>query len=223
MGALETSIGRKLAMAASGQALLGFLVVHALGNASLLGGADRLNAYAEHLHAVPALVWGARAGLFALFALHIWQGALLALENRAAKPAGYAVTRHRGSTFSSRTMIWTGLVLAAFLGYHLLHFTGQVLEPELAAGSHPDGLGRPDVARMVVGGLARPASAAIYLLAMLALGVHLFHGVQSSFQTLGLHGERSFPWVVRLGRGTAAALAIAFVLVPAGILVGLLR
>jgi len=223
MGVLESSNGRKLAMAASGQLLLLFLLAHAAGNATLWGGAASLNAYAASLHAHSVLLWGTRLALLPLFAVHLWLGLRLTLENRAAKPRAYAVTAHRGSTLASRTMIWSGAAVALFLGYHLLHFTAQVLDPGLAAATHADALGRPDVARMVVGGLARPLPAAAYLLAALALGMHLLHGLQSSVQTWGLNGPRSFPWIVRAGGALAALLALAFLAIPAGVLAGLLR
>ena len=91
------------------------VLVHAAGNSTLWVGL--INAYAAHLHALPGVVWLFRAGLLALLALHIWQGVALTLENRAAKGGGYAVTRYQRATPASRTMIWTGLVIAGFLLY----------------------------------------------------------------------------------------------------------
>lgn len=221
MSTLKTSVGRKLAMALTGQFLVAFLLIHAAGNTTIWVG--RLNAYAAHLHAIPPLVWVFRAALLALLALHVWQGVALTLENRAARGGGYAVRAYRRATVASRTMIWTGLTIAGFLAYHLLHLTLQVIHPEAAAAAHADAAGRPDVQRMLAVGLAHAGTAAVYVAGTVALGLHLLHGLASSVQTLGLNGPRSFPWLERCGVALALALAAAFVVVPAGILAGLVR
>lgn len=221
MSVLKTSVGRKLAMAFTGIFLLLFLLGHAAGNATLWIGA--INAYAAHLHALPPLAWAFRLMLLGLLTLHVWHGVTLTLENRAAGGGGYAVTAHRSSTIASRTMIWTGLVIAGFLIYHLLHLTVQVLHPEAAAAAHADALGRPDVHGMLIAGFRDLVTAAVYLIGMIALGLHLFHGIASSLQTFGLNGPRSFPWLERAGAALALLVAAAFIAVPAGILAGLVR
>lgn len=208
-------------MALTGQFLLLFLLGHAAGNATLWVGL--INAYAAHLHAVPPLVWGFRLALVGLLSLHVWQGVALTLENRAAAGGSYAVTSHRSSTVASRTMIWTGLAIAGFLIYHVLHLTAQVLHPAAAAAAHADAVGRPDVHGMLVAGLRDVWTSALYVVGMAALALHLFHGVASSVQTFGLNGPRSFPWVERAGATLALLLAAAFIAIPAGILAGLVR
>lgn len=208
-------------MAITGMFLLLFLIGHAAGNATLWVGA--INSYAEHLHALPTLVWVFRLALLGLLALHIWQGITLTLENRAAGGGGYAVTVYRNATIASRTMIWTGLAIAGFLVFHLLHFTVQVLHPEAAAATHPDALGRPDVHGMLVAGFRNAATAAVYGVGMIALGLHLFHGIASFIQTFGFNGPRSFSWLERGGAALALLVAAAFIAIPAGILAGLVR
>jgi succinate dehydrogenase / fumarate reductase cytochrome b subunit len=156
-------------------------------------------------------------------ALHVWQGTTLTLENRAAKGAGYAVKRHERATVSSRSMIWTGIGLALFLIFHEMHLTLQVVHPEAAAAAHPDAAGRPDVQRMMIAGFGHAGTAALYAAGMIALGLHLFHGISSSVQTWGLNGPRSFPWLERLGAALALALALAFVAIPAAVFAGLVR
>lgn len=205
-------------MAVSGLLLLVFLLGHAIGNATLWAGL--LNAYAAHVHALPLVVWVSRLVLLALFALHVWQGITLTLENRAAGGGGYAVTSYRRATVASRWMIWTGLALAGFLVYHLLHFTLQVIHPEAAAAAHVDAAGRPDVQRMLVAGLRDPLTAAVYVAGMIALVLHLLHGIASSAQTFGLNGPRTFPWLERGGRALAVVLAAAFFAIPMSILLG---
>jgi len=221
MSVLKTPVGRKLAMALTGQFLLLFLLGHATGNATLWAGG--INAYAEHLHALPPLVLLFRLVLTAVLSLHVWQGVTLTLENGAAKGSGYAVTSYRRATIASRTMIWSGLVIAGFLLYHELHLTLQVIHPEAAAGSHQDAAGRPDVHRMLVAGFGHAATAAVYTAGMVALGLHLFHGIPSSVQTFGFNGPRSFPWLERCGAALALLLAAAFVAIPAAIFAGLVR
>jgi len=221
MRVLKTSVGRKLAMAVTGKFLLLFLLGHAAGNATLWVGA--INSYAAHLHTLPSLVRVVRLGLFVLLSLHVWQGIALTLENRAARGGGYAVTSYRRATIASRTMIWTGLVIAGFLIYHLLHFTVQALYPEAAAATHLDALGRPDVQGMLVAGLRNAATAAIYVVGIFSLGLHLFHGIASSLQTFGLNGPRSFPWLERAGAALALLITAALSAIPVGIFAGLVQ
>jgi len=208
-------------MALTGKFLLLFLLVHAAGNATFWAGG--INSYAAHLHALPPLVWAFRCGLLALFSLHVWQGIALTLENRAAGGGGYAVTAYRRATIASRSMVWSGLTVAGFLIYHLLHLTVQVLYPETAAATHADALGRPDVHLMLVAGFYSAGATAVYVVGMIALGLHLFHGIASSVQTFGLNGPRSFPWLERAGAALALLVAAAFIAIPAGILAGLVR
>jgi succinate dehydrogenase / fumarate reductase cytochrome b subunit len=221
MGVLRTSVGRKLAMALTGLFLLLFLLAHALGNATVWVGA--INGYAEHLHSLPTLVWAFRLALLALVTLHVWQGVALTLENRAAKGGGYAIAAYRRATIASRSMIWSGLAIAGFIAYHLLHLTVQVLHPEAAAATHADALGRPDVHGMLVAGFRDAPTAAVYAVGTLALGLHLFHGVASMVQTFGLNGPRSFPWLERFGVTLALVLAAAFIAIPAAVLAGLVH
>jgi succinate dehydrogenase / fumarate reductase cytochrome b subunit len=217
----RSSIGRKIAMALTGQFLLAFLLGHALGNSTLWIG--RLNAYAAHLHALPPAIWVFRLALCTVLATHVWLGVALTLENRSAKGGGYAVASYRRATLASRTMVWSGLAIGGFLVFHLLHLTLQVIHPEAAAAAHADTAGRPDVQRMLLAGLRHAGTGGVYVVGMLALGLHLFHGIASSAQTFGLNGPRSFPWVERSGVALALALAAAFLVIPAAILGGLVR
>lgn len=205
-------------MALSGQLLVLFLLAHLAGNSTFW--VDRINSYAAHLHAFPPLVWVFRATMVTLLALHAWQGTTLALENRAARGGGYAIKRYQRATLSSRTMIWTGIALALFLLYHVLHLTLQVIHPEAAAAARPDAAGRPDVHRMLLAGFSHAGTAAVYGAGLFALGLHLFHGLASSVQTWGLNGPRSFPWLERAGVALALLLAAAFLAIPAAIFAG---
>ncbi len=125
-------------MAVTGQVMVLFIIAHALGNSTIYF--NWLNAYAEHLHDLPPLVWLYRIIMLTLFSVHVIIGIQLYLENRAAKPKAYAVQKRLSTTFAGKTMIWTGLLIASFLVYHLLHFTIQVINPEISAGANSDEL-----------------------------------------------------------------------------------
>jgi len=118
-------------MAITGQLMVLFVVVHLLGNSSIFipGG---LNAYAEHLHALPPLVWAFRLAMLTFLVVHGIYGTQITMENSVANPQGYAVKRQLKANFSSENMIWTGILILAFIVYHLLHFTVRVT-PDVAA------------------------------------------------------------------------------------------
>ena len=216
---LASSIGGKLLVAVTGVLLLGFVVTHLLGNLLLLQGQDALNAYAAWLKSLPVL-WVARAGLLAIFVAHIGQAIRLTFANQAARPIPYAHPRaSKNSTFASRSMIYTGLTIVAFVIYHLLHFTFGLIQPD--AYDAVDALGRHDVYGMVVAGFSHPAIAISYVVAMLLLGVHLLHGVQSVFQTLGVRGPRYEALIQKLSMGTAVVVFLGNASIPLTILLGL--
>lgn len=208
-------------MAITGQLLLLFVIIHVIGNFTIYFGL--LNDYAEHLHALSLLVWANRVVMLILFSLHVFIGITLYLENHAAKPDVYAVKKSLRATFSSKNMIWTGLLIGAFLIYHLLHFTIQVTNPEISAKMNLDAMGRPDVYRMVVRSFQNLIISSIYVLAMIALGFHLTHGIQSSFQTLGLNNERTLPVITRTGAITAFILFMGYISIPILIFIGIMK
>jgi succinate dehydrogenase / fumarate reductase cytochrome b subunit len=216
-----SSVGRKLVMAATGQLIILFIILHVLGNATIYFGL--LNSYAAHLHAMPPLIWSFRIGLLVLFAFHIYYGIVLTLENSRAKPQSYVMRNDLSATVAGRNMVWTGAVIGSFLVYHLLHFTAQLTNPSLAAARHLDGSGRPDVFMMVVKSFQNFGIASVYLFAMIALWLHLSHGIQSSFQTWGLNSDRSLPIIKRAGAVAAVVLFVAYIAVPLVIAAGILK
>ncbi len=210
----RSQVGRKIVMSVSGFLMLAFVAVHLLGNASMYGGPESMNSYASALHRFPLLIWIFRLMLLVMFYLHVFYGIALTLENRAAKPEPYAVKNYIQATFAGRNMIWTGLLIGVFVIYHLLHFTFQVTNPQIAAGSHPDAMGRPDVFMMVVLSFRKLTISAVYVCAMIALGLHLSHSVQSAFQTVGLNGDRSLPIIIRAGMVAAIVISLGFAAFP---------
>lgn len=218
MGFLSSTVGRKILMAITGFLLVAFLCIHLLGNSFIYFGL--INAYGERLHSLPPLVWAARIGMVVLLAVHIFLGIKLTLENNAARPQAYTVKKSLRATLAGRTMIWTGLAIAAFLVYHLLHFTLHVTNPEL---SGVDVLGRFDVFKMIVLSFKNVLISGAYIAALIALGLHLFHGIQSFVQTFGLNSDKSIPVVENTGRGIAFILFLGYVSIPVVIILGLLN
>jgi succinate dehydrogenase / fumarate reductase cytochrome b subunit len=220
MRLFSDSIGRKVVMAVTGLLMVLFVVGHLLGNLTIFAGPDGLNGYAEKLHAIPALVWGTRIVMGAAVLLHLFLSVQITMENSAAKPDKYAKKNLLRATFASETMIWTGVIMAAFVAYHLLQFTFRVT-PDLTLGF--DSLNRFDVYTMVVDGLGRTLTAGIYVVAMVSLFLHLSHGIQSAFQTLGLSNAMLLP---RYGVGAkiaAGIFLIGFGSIPVVILAGILK
>jgi succinate dehydrogenase / fumarate reductase, cytochrome b subunit len=195
----DSSVGAKILVALTGLGLTGFVVFHMIGNLTVFHGRDAVNAYAEFLkHELGLLLWIARAGLSAIFVLHIVLAVRLKLRSVAARPVAYQFRPDIQATTASRTMIWTGIVVGLFTLFHLAHFTfGWVKGAEVEPGKVVnyldlrDSKGRHDVYSMVVAGFTNPWLVAVYIVAQLALFMHLMHGVQSSFQTLGLKNRRS--------------------------------
>jgi succinate dehydrogenase / fumarate reductase cytochrome b subunit len=219
MKLFSDSIGRKAVMAITGLLMVLFVVGHLLGNLSIFAGPDGINAYAEKLHQLPPLVWGTRIVMGLSVILHIVLSIQITLENSAAKPDKYAVARSLRATFASKNMIWTGVIIGAFVGYHLLQFTLRVT-PDLVLGE--DALNRFDVYTMVVSSLQKTGIALIYIVAMVSLFLHLSHGIQSTFQTLGLSNSVLLPRYGVAGKLLSGIFLVGYGAIPVLILVGLL-
>ena len=208
-------------MALSGQMMILFIILHVLGNSTIFYSA--LNAYAAGLHALPILLWMIRSVMIAALLLHIFYGIQVTIENREAKPQTYAVQEYATSTFAGRNMIWTGAAIGTFLVYHLLHFTFQTINPATAAFSNLDAAGRPDVFTMLFAAFRKISILLIYSAGLLAVWLHLTHGIQSSFQTWGLNGEKSFPYIKRGGWLAAFILLLAYAAIPVAVLLNFLK
>lgn len=211
---LESSVGLKLVMAATGVVLTLFVLGHMVGNLTAFKSPEAINEYAHTLRKIPALLWGARIVLLGSVGLHIYTYLVLWWRSAKARPEGYRVADYQESTFASRTMRWTGPILAAFVIYHLLHLTTGTVHPNFIDG---------DVYHNLIVGLQVTWVAIFYMVGVVALGFHLYHGVWSTFQTLGM----SQPRYASLGRRFATLYAIlvgvGFVAIPAAILTGVLR
>jgi len=219
MRLLSDSIGRKAVVAVTGLLMVLFLVVHLLGNATIFAGPDGINAYAEKLHGLGPFVWAFRLVMLVLLALHAIFAVLLTLENRAANPGKYAVKRMLKATFAGETMIWTGLLLLAFLVYHLLQFTVRIT-PDIVLGN--DAKNRVDVFTMVLTSFRITPISLVYVAAMVTLFLHLSHGIQSIFQSIGLNNDKTMPQFGLLGNLASALFLIGYSAIPVLILAGIL-
>lgn len=217
----RSSIGGKITVAITGAGLFLFVVMHMLGNLQIYLGQDALNHYAELLHTIPELLWIARAGLLAFVILHIVQAVRLQVANRAARPVRYAHQDTVQATIASRSMLWTGAMIAAFIVFHLLHFTLGVVQPDTAHLT--DSQGRHDVYSMVVYGFQNVPISISYIIAMVLLGLHLRHGVASLFQTLGLRNARFRSAIDKFGLAAAWIIVIGNVSIPLSVLTGIVR
>jgi succinate dehydrogenase / fumarate reductase cytochrome b subunit len=218
MKLFSDSIGRKAVMAVTGLLMVLFVVGHLLGNLTIFVGADALNAYAEKLHALAPVVWGTRLVMGTAVLLHLVLSIQITMENSQAKPDKYAISRSLKATFASKNMIWTGVILGAFIVYHLLHFTFRVT-PDVAdfTGEVPG-----NVYAMVTTALHATLTGAAYVIAMVALFLHLSHGIQSLFQTLGLSNGVMLPRYGTAGKVVSFIFLVGFGAIPVAILAGLL-
>ena len=126
----KSSIGKKWIVALTGLVLVGYVIGHLIGNLQIfLPDKGQINSYGAFLHAHVILLWVVRIFLLACFGLHILTTIQLAIENRAARPERYAVTKRQQASWAGRTMVWSGLIVLCFVVFHLLHFTAQVVDP----------------------------------------------------------------------------------------------
>jgi succinate dehydrogenase / fumarate reductase cytochrome b subunit len=215
---LFSSLGKKTVVAVTGIVLVLFLFGHLAGNLSFFFGPDWINSYAVHLRDLGLLLWFARIGLLVTVGLHIFFTMKLWQENLAARPDKYARQKPIRASVFARTMRLSGLVVLAFVIFHLSHFTLLIVHPEFR--DWHDAAGRHDVFRMIVAGFSNPLVSAFYVLSLGLLAFHLSHGIASLFQTLGLSNRRLQPVFALAGRVIAWALFAGFASIPVSVLLG---
>jgi len=211
-----SSIGKKIFMGLSGLMLCGFIVVHLIGNLTLLNpDPDPFNKYSHFLtQELGSAIYVAEVILAAIFLIHFIYAIIVTIDNWKARPKGYALTtnaRHTSKkTIASTTMIYTGAVIIVFLVWHLLHFKyGEIMITTTA-----DGKVVRDLYSLVYQFYGNIINVVLYLLVMTLLGFHLSHGFWSAFQSLGLNGRRFTPLVYMLGTVFAVVMAIGFIFLP---------
>jgi len=221
-GILKSSLGRKYIMAGTGVLLLMFVAGHLVGNLQVFGPPELINKYAHFLQSKPLMVWGARLGLLVIVALHITTAAQLSAANKAARPVGYAGGEAYGSTWQSRYMLMSGLVILAFIIYHLLHFTARLPAingvgdfTRIKTVLHGETV--PDVYAMMILGFQVWWVAVFYLIAQALLFIHLGHGISSAFQSFGLRNHVWWPRVQLLAKVVSIAIFLGYASIPAAI------
>ena len=183
----KSSIGKKVTMAVTGFILFGFVIGHLSGNLQIFAHPDKLNAYAHFLEALGPGLWVIRLLLLAVLVIHVWLAAQLTLENKAARPEGYQNQITMRATMASRYMRVSGVIVFAFIIYHLLHFTVRTTHGQEAYPNTVliDGTPVRDVHSMIILGFQNPLISIFYILAVGLLSWHLRHGLVSMFQTIG--------------------------------------
>ena len=221
-GSCIPSLFKKYLMALTGFVMVGFVLVHMMGNLQMFRGPDAINQYAHFLKTLPGvLLWGMRGLLIVAIGVHVWMAILLTKENRAARPQGYLQQAVVRATWASRTMGVSGSLLLFFIVFHVLHFTTRVIFPEYQMEDYytlSDGDVVFNVYQMVVDSFSKPWVTGFYIFAMGALCLHLSHAVWSMFQTLGWANTRTRPILKGLAKIYGWVIFIGFVAVPLGVI-----
>ena len=210
----QSVIGKKIIMAVTGVVLFAFVLGHMIGNLQIYAGPAKLNHYAEALRAIPALLWGVRAVMLTATVLHILMAVQLTLLKWDARPVAYVKKAAIATTYAARTMIWSGPILGAFIIYHLLQLTFGTFNPSFE---------HTTVYEHVVTGFQNPVISFFYLLSMVMLCLHLYHGLWSMFQTVGVSHPRYTPWLKRFSALFALVICAGNCSIPLAVLTGLVR
>jgi succinate dehydrogenase / fumarate reductase cytochrome b subunit len=226
----RSSLGKKYLMALTGLALFGFVVGHLVGNLQVFGNPELINSYAHFLKSKPGLLWGARLGLLATVAVHVGAALALSAANKAARPVAYAGGSAYGSSWRSRYMLVSGLVIMAFVVYHLLHYTVQLSPVNGVKGGldfHSlttrlaDGTQVQDVYAMMIHGFQVGWVSLFYLIAQALLFIHLGHGLSSMFQSLGLRNHVWGPRITAFAQVASFAVFLGYASIPVAVLTGM--
>ena len=218
-----SSLGKKYLMAATGLILFLFVVAHLAGNLQIFLGPEAINRYGHFLQSNIELIWPARIALLVMAGVHLWAAAKLTAENRAARPQAYAQYLSPGSTYASRHMLMSGLVVLVFVIYHILHYTIQAQAVNLTGRDFAelvDSEQRHDVFRMMVIGFSNGWVSGFYILGVGLLCLHLSHGASSMFQSLGWRSEGYRGCLDNLARVVAVLLFLGYASIPVAILLG---
>ncbi|HLH17209.1 MAG TPA: succinate dehydrogenase cytochrome b subunit [Bryobacteraceae bacterium] len=218
----DAPIGKKAVMAVTGVVLFIYVIAHLAGNLQIFASdPQQINRYAAMLHSptFAGPLWTARAILIACVVLHIVSAVQLTLQNRAARPVSYYKKADVPSAYAARTMIWSGIIIAAFVVFHILQLTTGSI-PGLPANEI--GPNQPDARANVIHGFQNPWVSGFYILALVLLCTHLYHGIWSMFQSLGISHPKYTPGIKRGAAIVAIALAVGYISIPVAVLTGVL-
>lgn len=237
---VKSTIGRKILMALTGLVLVLFVLGHMLGNLQMFLGPDAINAYAYKLHHVlpSALLWAIRLFLIVCVAIHVWAALTLTLDNRKARPENYSVNKTVQATYAAKTMRMSGIILLAFILFHIAHYTARVIPGKeyndqiadvvLKKGGKPVmENGQPvmtfDVYNMMIAGFEVWWVSGFYILATGLLCLHLAHGVSSMFQTMGLRNKNWRRVLNQVALAYGLIVFLGFAVIPVAVLTGVLK
>ena len=212
----QSQVGKKFVSAVTGIMMFLFLIGHLLGNLQAFQGAEKFNAYAHFLQNTKGLVWTTRIVMLTMVVLHATAGIQLYLRARAARPQPYRVPLANPATVSSKTMIWTGLLTLSFIVYHLLDLT-------VGAALVHSNFVHGDAYLNLVNTFRNAGKVIFYGLSLIGLGLHLSHGLYSMFQSVGFRAPLWTPTIQKAAVFIGVFLALAYILIPAGVVTGLIR
>jgi succinate dehydrogenase / fumarate reductase cytochrome b subunit len=218
----RSNIGLKVLMALTGVVMIGYLVGHVTGNMLIFRGPEAINAYSAFLHHAKGLLWGTRVLLLVSVVVHIWATLKFLKLRSEARPVAYASKGAHGTTWAARTMFWSGPVIALFIVYHILHLTTGWVHPTYDKNVNPE-THDVNVYANLVEGFQRPVASGIYILAMLAIALHLSHGVWSMLQTVGVNRPNWEPALRCLAVTAGVLITAGFVAVPVAVLLGFVK
>ncbi|MEP6698470.1 MAG: succinate dehydrogenase cytochrome b subunit [Verrucomicrobiota bacterium] len=213
----RSSIGKKYIVALSGIVLMVFVIGHLLGNLQIFLGPAWVNSYAEHLRDLGVFLWVIRAFLLVNVIAHIGFTISLAIHNKRARPVENARRDYVKASFASRHMVVSGLVVLAFIFFHLLHFTARQFNPRFPLLQN-DPLNRYDVFSMMVYGFQNIYISAFYIIGLFLLTLHLTHGASSFFQSLGLNDKNLTSRLAMTGRIFAWLIFVGYTSIPVAVL-----
>lgn len=221
----QTTIGKKALMAITGIIGYGYVILHMIGNLHAFEGEAYFNEYAEFLRTAGApvlpyegLLWIIRIVLIVAVVVHVWMAIDLSRLDLASRPVNYRNKKRVAGGFAAMTMRWGGVAIFFFIIYHLTHLTFGWTHPNAASWQ-----GHESAYQNVVAGFSNPIAVAIYLVALFALGMHLYHGIWSMFQTLGFNGRRTEKIWRGLAMLSGVGLFVGFAVVPIAVLAGIIR
>jgi succinate dehydrogenase / fumarate reductase cytochrome b subunit len=209
-------VGKKVVMGVTGLIGVGFVILHSVGNLLIFQGSTALNAYSHFLKSSAELLWALRITLIVAVILHVIAAAQLTRQSRAARPVGYVKRESQVATVASRTMRWGGVLVLVFIVFHILHFTTGTIRPA-GVFSHED------VYANVVSSFRIWWVALFYVVTMIALGFHLFHGAWSSMRSIGVSPPSPRPLHRRISLAIAVLVWAAFTAVPVAVFTGMVR
>ncbi len=201
-------------MAVTGAILSVFIVFHLLGNLLIFGGRDAINAYANMLKSIPEVLWVVRVVLIVALILHVYYSVVLAIRNWTARPVGYSFREDVETSYAARTMIISGPLILLYAIYHLMMFTFLTTGP---------GYSRTDVYANLVAAFSVPMISVVYMLAMVVLGFHLYHGLWSMFHSVGISGRRYRRWRWFVAPGVAILISAGYISIPLAVLTHLVK